>query len=565
MSPRILRPTLLALALSLTGAGASPPTPERKPALGDYLRAVVALQGSDYPFAAEHLLRALAADPGNRSLRQQTFLAVALAGRPEASRIASGLPNEPAPIMLLGNEAAIAGRWSDAERIFAGLPHDGGLADALRPALVAWALQGEGRTDQALQTLAPLVEGDRLPGYFALNAGLIADLAGRDAEAGNEYHLAQTGAAGLNLSLVRVIASYAARHGHAADGAALVHALVAAAPSLAIAETGIDATLDVRPVANARDGLARAYAGAASLLTAQAQKEAPPDKPAAGSTTALLMLRFSETLAPGSSETRLMIADADQALKALQPALDVLAPIPASDPLAPIAQLREAELLRALGRDDDARAKLSSLSRAFPHQPEPPRELGEMFSDEKRYREAADQFDRAIADIGQPTGDDWELFFDRAIAFDRSGQWNRADSDLHRALSLSPEQPYVLNYLGYSYAEQGRDLDDARHMLERSLDQKPNDGAFLDSLGWIILKQGHVPAAIDTLEHAAEITPEDATVNYHLGVAYWQAGRKAEAQQQWERALILNPDPNDLPKIEARLHEAALGSPPPSP
>ena len=118
----------------------------------------------------------------------------------------------------------------------------------------------------------------------------------------------------------------------------------------------------------------------------------------------------------------------------------------------------------------------------------------------------------------------------------------------------------MLNYLGYSYAEQDRNLDEARHMLERALAQKPHDGAFLDSLGWIILRQKHVGEAIEQLQQAAELTPEDPTVNYHLGVAYWDAGRRVEAENQWRRALILNPDADDLPKIQAHLREADSGT-----
>ncbi len=564
----LARPTLLALALALTIADRPAPSrPDPTPALGDYLRAVVALHADDYPFAAEHMLRALAADPANHALRQQAFVAVALAGRPEAARIASGLPNDATASMLLGNDAAIAGRWDAAQRQFANLPHDGGLAEILRPALVAWSLAGAGHTDSALQTLAPLLSGTRLPGFYALQAGLIADLAGRADDAAADYHLAQTGSAGLNLSLVRVLAGFAARHNHAQDGLALVHALVAAAPTLAIAEPGIDASLAAHPIENARQGLARTYSAVATLINAQAQAQTQTqgsETPAAANTGALLMLRFSETLDPASSETRLMLADADEALHVPAASLAALATVPPGDPLFPLVEIRQAELQRGLGHDDAARDLLSRLSAAFPRQPVPARELGEMFSDEHRYLEADTAFDRAIADLPQPTGDDWQLFFDRAVSLDRSRQWNRAEADLRRALSLSPEQPFVLNYLGYSYAEQGRDLDEARHMLERALDQKPHDGAFLDSLGWIILKQGHVDQAIETLQEAAETTPEDPTVNYHLGVAYWQAGRRMEAQDQWQRALILNPDPSDLPKIEARLHEAALGTLPQS-
>ena len=563
VKPRHTRPSAIVLAACLIAASVQPDRPNAPPALGDYLRAVVALQANDFSFAAEHMLRALAADPANRALRRQSFVAAALAGRPEASRVASGLPDDPTALMLLGNDAAIAGRWDEAQRQFASLPHDGALADALRPALIAWSLLGGGHPDAALQTLTPLIGGTRLPGFYALNAALIADLAGRSDEAASNYHLAQVGSPGLNLSLVRVLASFAARNGHAADATALVHALVAAAPSLAIAEPGIDAALSSRPIGNAREGLAEAYSDIASIMSAQS--EAQEATAVHGSTGALLMLRFSETLDPASTTTRLMIADTDETLHDPTASLDALARLPASDALAPLVELRQAELQRVLGHADVARALLTRLSAAYPRQPLPARELGEMLSDDHRYQEADAAFDRAVADIERPTGDDWELFFDRAVSLDRSHQWNRAEADLQKALALSPEQPFVLNYLGYSYAEQGRNLDAARRMLERALDQKPHDGAFLDSLGWIILKQGQVENAVDTLQAAAETTPEDPTVNYHLGVAYWEAGRRMEAEDQWRRALILNPDPDDLPKIQARLREAALGQPPRGP
>lgn len=560
-SSRLQRASLSLLALTLAASDGRPAAAQSHPIEpGEYLRAVVALQQADYPFAADHMLRALAADPSNRSLRRQTFVAATLAGRSEAARLASGLPDDPSASLLIANDAAIAGRWDDAAHLYSTLPHDGGLADVLRPVLVAWSLAGAGHTDNALQTLAPFIAGARLPGFYALHAGLIADLAGRNDDAATDLHLAQIDAAGLNLSLVRVLAGYAARHGHAQDGAALVHALVSAAPSLAIAETGIDTALADKPVATARDGLARAYRGVASLLTAQAQQTpaAGAASSQSGNTGALLMLRFSDTLDPKSSETALMIADADAALHAPASGLAALAVVAPNDPLAPLVELRKAELQQAAGNDDAARDLLEHLVAAYPKQPGPSRELGEILSDEHRYDEASASFSRAIGDIATPSGDDWQLFFDRAVALDRSHQWNRAEADLKHALALSPEQPFVLNYLGYSDAEQGRNLDAARRMLERALDQKPHDGAFLDSLGWIILKQGDTANAIDTLQQAAELTPEDPTVNYHLGVAYWNAGRKTEALDQWQRALILNPDPNDLPKIEARLKEADL-------
>ncbi len=522
-----------------------------RPAFGIYLAGIDALRANNFAVAADNMLRALAADPTNHTLREQAFLAAALAGRPEAARLASGLPDNGAAVLLLGDRLAMAGAWNEAAHAFATAPHDGSVVDVLRPVLVAWAEAGAGHTSLALQTLAPLLAGTRLPGLYAVQAALIADLAGRRAEADADYHLAQTASPELNLTLVRIFADAAAREGRVADAKALIHSLIASAPSLVVAEAGLDASLTTPVVGSARAGLASAYMSVTALMAEQS----PAD------TSALLLLRYGLALDPGSSETRLLISDVEQSLHDTDAALAVLQPIRASDPLFAAVELREAELDEMAGHDGAALGILRSLAEAEPGQPEPYRELGEILSEQQRYGEAVVAFDHAIAAIPHPAGDDWQILFDRAVALDKSHQWNRAEADLLHALLLSPEQPLVLNYLAYSDAEQDRDLAHARRMVERALDQKPHNGAYLDTLGWIMLKQAEIGPAIDTLQQAAELTPEDPTVNYHLGVAYWQAGRRVEAEDQWQRALILKPDPGDLTRIKARLREAAAGNP----
>ena len=121
----------------------------------------------------------------------------------------------------------------------------------------------------------------------------------------------------------------------------------------------------------------------------------------------------------------------------------------------------------------------------------------------------------------------------------------------------------MLNYLGYSWADQGINLPRARQMIERAAELRPNDGAIADSMGWVELREGHIDAAIAALERAAELMPEDPTINGHLGDAYWQAGRKREAEFQWRRALALNPEPDDAAKLEAKLqqHLSNAGNP----
>ena len=530
--------------------GPAAATPAAQPALGDYLAASVALHANDYPYAAEHLLRALAADPGNRSVRSQAFLAAALAGRPEATRLASGLAGDSAASLLDGNALAIAGRWGEAAHAFATAPSDNGLVDMLRPLLVAWSEFGDGHPELALDMLEPLESASKLPGLYALHAATIADLAGRAENAATDFALVRTTPPLPGLDAVRLVASYEARHGRLEDAQALVRALVTEQPALAVAEPDLDAALLTRPITDARDGLAASYLAVAALIASEADASA----------SALLLVRYALSLDPGLTGARLLASDLDQSLHVPEAGLAVLAPVGPGDPEGTLVALRRAELEEDLGHVDAARAGFLALADARPGVAEPWRELGEMLSDAGRNQEAVAAFGHAIADTPANADRSWQLEFDQAVALDHLNRWPEAKADLAEALRRSPDQPYVLNYIGYSDAERDQDLPEARALVERALAAKPRDPAFLDSLGWIMLKQNDVGGGVRTLERAAEMTPDDPTVNYHLGVGYWRQNRHAEAEQQWQKALILHPDAMDRPMIEARLREAQAAS-----
>ena len=157
---------------------------------------------------------------------------------------------------------------------------------------------------------------------------------------------------------------------------------------------------------------------------------------------------------------------------------------------------------------------------------------------------------------------DWPLLYARGIARERSGDWARAEADFLRALELAPEQPYVLNYLGYTWAEQGKNLDRAKAMLLRATELRPQDGNIADSLGWVLFRLGDMPGAVTWLEKAVELESRNSVINDHLGDAYWAAGRQREARFQWRRALTLDPEPEELAKIEAKLRDGLPRRPP---
>ena len=181
--------------------------------------------------------------------------------------------------------------------------------------------------------------------------------------------------------------------------------------------------------------------------------------------------------------------------------------------------------------------------------------LGNILRYQERYEEAVDAYDQAVERIGEIGRDNWTLLYSRGIALERAGQWDRAEADLLKALELQPDQPFIMNYLGYSWVEQGKNLAVARKMLERAVAQRPDDGYIVDSIGWALYKLGELAEAVRHLERAVALRPQDPVINDHLGDAYWRVGRSGEARIQWQRVLGLNPDDDLRRQIDAKLKD----------
>jgi Flp pilus assembly protein TadD len=223
--------------------------------------------------------------------------------------------------------------------------------------------------------------------------------------------------------------------------------------------------------------------------------------------------------------------------------------------------LRGAINLETLDRTDDAIAQLKAMAAEQPTLVGAEVELGDILRNKKRYAEAVSAYDEGIrrtTAAGLP--ERWSLFYDRGVALERAGQWPRAEGDLLHALELKPDQPLVLNYLGYSWIDRGENLDRGLKMIEKAVELRPEDGYIVDSLGWAHYRMGDYAAAVDYLEKATELVPEDPTINDHLGDAYWQTGRLVEARYQWRRALQFGPQENEVKPIEAKL-ERGLAQP----
>lgn len=507
----------------------------------DYLAARFAESQADPAVAAQKALAALALDPGNAVLQRQAFLATALAGRPEALGLARVLPNQPYAQLMVVASAVSRGDWPAAARAAHRLPQHG-VAAVLRPLLLAWSDQAQHRTDDALRRLRPMLRDSRVRAVAALHAGMITDLAGRTQQAAGYFRQAEAGFGPLSLRQAQIIASFEARTGHRGEALSLLSRTADHDPQFGMVLPALARNLMQRPVASPAAGIAEAYLATAGSLQEQGQNN-----------DAVLLLRDALALRPEFSSAKLMLAEIVRAQGHPAEAAALLASVPADATLDPIVQLNQAQLLHQRGDDARALDLLASLAASCPRSPLPLAERGTLLRADGRLAEADAAYGEAIRRAGAASPSTWALYYQRAIIRDQMHDWPAAEQDLRHALALSPDQPAVLNYLGYSWADRDQHLAEAARMIAKAEAADPDDGAIVDSMGWVMLKQGNVAGAVRTLQRATELLPADPTINGHLGDAYAAAGRKLEARYQWQRALTLHPDAAEAAHLRLRL------------
>ncbi len=556
---RGLRSVLATIVLLLGCTPAAPPSAAAAAAEGEgsvagaFLAGRFALGQGDLAAAAQGLGRALEALPDDRDLRYQVMVLQAASGAIDAAAAtARGLveadpEGQDGEARLVLAVVALAAAEPDAEAELRRLGDDT-IAGLARPLLQAWAAPepaaaaaelaaSEGRLGQlvALHRVALLDAADRPEEALAV----IAEQAREPAASSDRLLVAQarllarvgeTSAATAMLRLGRA-------PGERSD-------LVAAA--LADLEAG-----RVPPplIAGATEGMADALLGIGEVLNAQQRP-----------LIATFYTRLALHLAPSYEPTWLALAGLLRQQEGPAAAARALAQIPEGSVWSRSARIEIAELRAAAGDVDAGVAMLRSLVAATADDPGPAIALGDMLRRAERFEEAAAAYATALARSAGDNAPSWRLHYARGIALERSSRWPEAEAALRRALELEPNQPFVLNYLGYSWVDQGLHLEEAKAMLHRAVELRPDDGFIVDSLGWAYYRVGEFAKAVTYLERAVELEPGDPVINDHLGDAYWRVGRLREARFQWERALTLDPQPNEVPGIEAKLRRGLPAS-----
>lgn len=542
--------------LSACVAGANPGAPvaiaRPNPGWGAFLAARYAESIGDSANAARFYMTALKADPQNPQLLQDGFLAGLMAGSPVASRLAPRLPDDALAALLRGNDAAMDGDYAAAEQFYKTLPKDE-LTSLIQPLLLAWMQYGQGHEQAAQTLLQSFFNSGAFGPVYVLNAALIADAAGDTAKAAQLYGAMQ--GATPNLRVAQILASWYARQGDEARADAILMALARAHPDLAITLPQLRAQMHQPVVVTPEQGLAEAYLiMAASLSEPRALF------------LRTVFLRFALELRPDLSPARLILAssmletnrpNAKPSAVQINNALAVLSPIQPQDPLYATATVQEASLTAQLGKPDAAITLLAPLLADHPDDPGLLAVAGGIRRDAHQCNLAIPYYQKAIALLGSsPPAASWPVFFDRGVCEDALGNWPAAEPDLQQALSLAPDQPYVLNYLAYRWAQQGQRLNQAWQMLLQAAALDPNDPALLDSLGFVALKRGETKQALILLTEAVQLDPSNAVINAHLGDAFHQAGQPLQAIYQWDRALNLGPDASLKAALKQQIEQA---------
>lgn len=564
MMPHSKRRPLLAITLMALLSG--PALAQQTGDAGAYLAARVAAAENDYRQALGWYDRALNRDPSNRLLLEGSVVAaIALGDFDTATKSArrllqGGAVNQAAFIALLADQAS----REDYAALLADAAAGRSIGSLIDQLVVGWSELGAGRMSEALQAFDALSAQPGVQAFGLYHKALALASAG-DFEGADEI-LSGREAGSISVMRRGVIAhvQILSQLERNPDALALLDRSFGAEPDIEIDALRVRLTageaLPFTTVRNARDGLAEVFFTLATALNGEADN---------GYT--LLYTRVAAHLRPDHTEAVLMTAALLDAQG--QPALaaEVYALIPPESPAYHVAEIGRADTLRAGGKTDAAIEVLQSLTRSHGQIMAVHIALGDALRREERYAEAVTAYDAALALLPKPEQRHWGLFYARAISHERSQNWDKAEADFRKALELDPDQPQVLNYLGYSFVDRGVNLPEALGMIERAVAAQPDAGYIIDSLAWAYFRLGRYADAVEPMEKASLLEPVDPIVTDHLGDVYWSVGRTLEAQFQWRRALSFDPEEKDAIRIRRKLEvglDAVLaeeGAPPITP
>ena len=515
---------------------------------GAYLAARVAVQDGDYRAASEWFDRALVADTQNRKLLEGLVSSrmglgdVDLAEDAAKKLVALGGKSQISDFALL---AAEAGR-EDYDAILTAQADGRRMSDLLDRLVAGWAEIGAGRMSDALQEFDAIAEKPGMEAFGlyhkALALGLAGDFEGADAILSGK----EAGPIQLTKTGIFAHAQVLSQLERNADALALLDSRLGKEPDPVAdalrARLAAGEPVPFDSIRSPKDGLAEVFFTMANALSSEA---------ALGYT--YLHARIAMHLNPQHADAVLLAASLLESQGQHDFAAETYGLIPKDDPSYPIAEIGRADSMFRADRKDDAVAALKALAETHGGFFIVQSSLGDAMRRTERFAECTTAYDAAQALVPAIEERHWVLFYGRAICYERQSMWDPAEKDFRKALELNPDQPQVLNYLGYSFVDRGVNLEEALGMIQRAVEAEPESGYIVDSLAWALFRMGRYEEALAPMERASLLEPVDPIVTDHLGDVYWAVGRVREAEFQWHRALSLDPTEKDAARIRKKL------------
>lgn len=528
---------VLRLAIVLAISVSFAPLAQAQTAAGSYLAGRYAGIKNDYREAARYYTQALARDTSNVELMENTALSYLSLGQidkalPLARLLEeNGQRSQVAHLVITANLA----QQEDFAGLLARKNDDAGVGPWIDGLIKAWAHMGAGDVTAAMAAFDALSEEAGMRGivmYHKASAlASVGDYEGAEAIFGAD----ETGAASQTRRGVMARIEVLAQLDRREDALTLLRDSFGDATDpeleLLIVALESDNPVPLTHVRDAKAGMAEVFFTFAAVL----KNEAAADY------YVLLFSRIARYLRPDHIDALLLTAGLLENLGQYDLAIEEYKTIPADNPVYHAAELGRADALRRAGKDDQSIEVLEQLTRSHGDLSVVHSTLGDMLRGQEDFAGAIVAYDKAIDLSTEGSRARWLLYYSRGIAYDRSGDGTASEADFRAALALNPEQPQVLNYLGYSLVEQKRNLDEALDMIERAVAASPDSGYIVDSLGWVLYRLGRYDEALVQMERAAELIAVDPVVNDHLGDVYWAVGRQREAEFQWHRALSFIP------------------------
>lgn len=515
---------------------------------GAYLAARVAHLRQDFDNAAEYYKIVIDKDASNSNINRTVYVILSSLGQIEEAtpyaqkEIELGNTESIAPLIVAIKDFADGKYAQSRENIM--LIKDKAHTTLINPLFEAWAYAGEKNEEQAIASIDKIEKDPALETMELFHKGMIYDYLGNKEKAQEMFgDIVKNHYQSVTYRLLEVITDFYVRNGDK-ETAKKIFTRYNDNGLLSVLLDNIDHKIETTHenspaiINTPQKGLAEALFNIGTIFRSSV----------GGTEFAQIYIAAASYLNPDYDISKIALANVLEEIGLLKEANKYYQQVGKNSGSYFIARAKIIENLNTLKEYDEAEKQIKLLLEDYPDNTQLLSDLGTIYGNMNRHDEAVDYYLKAIQSADTNDREIWPIYYALAVSYDKLNQKTKAEQNLQKALLLSNQNPDVMNYLGYSWLEQGRNIEQAAKMILEAYQKYPYEGHIIDSMGWIYFRLGMYTKAVEFLEQAAAMNPGNAVINDHLGDAYWLAGRKNEAVFQWNHALDLKEDADTLDK-----------------